>query len=158
MISPCTPQLLIFIHEPINLHRTLWSFTYMANVTNPCHFILETILQHRKPPGGGKPGLWSKFLWFWHFFFMPSPDINKPVLENDGLTWKEKDLSSPGEFCIGSVFQSWLIQTEAKNTSSLCIFWLLSYANLLFCFVLVFFFIQLSLLFSFPESAERKML
>lgn len=52
MISPCTPQLLIFIHEPINLRRTLWSFTYMANVANLCHFILETILQPMKPPGG----------------------------------------------------------------------------------------------------------
>lgn len=51
MISPCTPQLLIFIHEPINLRRTPWSFTYMANVTNLCHFSLETVLQSTKPPG-----------------------------------------------------------------------------------------------------------
>lgn len=51
MISPCTPQLLIFIHEPINLCRTLWSFTYMANVTNLCYFIQETILQPMKTPG-----------------------------------------------------------------------------------------------------------
>lgn len=102
MISPCTPQLLIFIHEPINLRRTLWSFTYMANVTNLCHFILETILQPVKPPGGENLDcVWiSVVLAFLPHVIPKYKNQMLPLLENDGLTWEETDLSSPGE-CYG---------------------------------------------------------
>lgn len=103
MISPCTPQLLIFIHEPINLCRTLWSFAYMANVTNLCYFIQETILQPMKPPGGENLDYVeiSVVLAFLPHIILKYKNPMLLMLENDGLTWEEIDLSS--------MFQSWLI-------------------------------------------------
>lgn len=134
MISPCSPQLLIFIHEPINLCRTLWSFAYMANVTNLRYFIQETILQPMKPPGGENPDYVkiSVILAFLPHIILKYKNQTLHVLENDGLTWEETDLSS--------MFHSWLIiMSRTWKYMFPWHFWGLGCANLFYLLILLFY-------------------
>lgn len=75
----------------------------MANVTNLRYFFQETILQPMKPPGRENPDYVkiSVILAFLPHIILKYKNQMLHVLENDGLTWEEIDLSS--------MFHSWLI-------------------------------------------------